>query len=489
MKRKITKLFAAPLFLSAAMISACTEDPIERSTTLEGANTYVGFAIKYDNAQLAGSNIRTRYSNDDYNSIGTYEGRDLISTIDLYLSSPDGTFLQSQRFVAATDLTYTYADNGLQVIKAKNPIKTTAGDKIATVIINSPRPLMATQPTDDQTFAISTSLPFSSLGAFVENEGERILQTVLTGRSDVTTIAEGVGEDDVQAGANTISVEVSRLVSRVVVSKTAGMESTSKLGGTFSNTTYAVGQGALVAYIHPQIEGTEYKTWGYDYVPDGNYLSTSTQYYCYEDLLAPVAVPDNLNTDVDKMANLANYEGKLLLENTHFAGADPSISKYKKGNTAYVLISTVFTPDASMIKDGGTLTDGTFYVGDTDGDIYSSIEAATNATTGSYNQHVMTYTGGKMLYFVWINPDNITKPMNSPVLRNNIYQINISAIHKLGVNWNPLNPDVNNPDPRPAGDEPASPIVPTDPLSLDDTYMTVDIEVQNWTVHSYDLEL
>jgi hypothetical protein len=94
-----------------------------------------------------------------------------------------------------------------------------------------------------------------------------------------------------------------------------------------------------------------------------------------------------------------------------------------------------------------------------------------------------------MLYFVWLNPDNIEKPLNSPTMRNNIYQINISAIHKLGVNWNPLNPDVSNPNPKPAGDEPASPIVPTDPLSLDDTYMSVDIEVQNWEVHSYDVVL
>jgi hypothetical protein len=305
----------------------------------------------------------------------------------------------------------------------------------------------------------------------------------------VTTIVEGVSEDEVQAGENVISLEVSRLVSRVVVSKTADMEANSKLDGVFSGTSYAVGQGALAAYIHPQIEGTEYKTWGYDYLPDENYLATSTQYFCYEDLLSPIAVPDNLNTTQDPMANLDNFEGKLLLENTHLAGADASTSKYRKGNTAYVLVSTTFTPNPTMIKDGGTLTDVTFYVGDTDGKIYSSIAAATDATTGSYNQHVMTYTGGKMLYFVWLNPDNITKPMNSPVMRNNIYQINISAIHKLGVNWNPLNPDVNNPDPKPAGNEPESPIVPTDPLSLDDTYMTVDIEVKNWIVHSYDLEL
>jgi hypothetical protein len=488
MKKRVTKLFVAPLLVVVAMVSACKDHTTDEPKVPAG-ETFIGFAIRYDDAKLEGT-TQTRYSEDDYNKVGSsYEGRDLISTIDLYLSAPDGTFLQSKRFVASTDLTYAYDSEGLQVIKTKDPFKTTPGEKVATIVINSPLPIMATQPTADQTFAISTSLPFTSIGAFVDNEGERILQTILTGQSAVTNIVEGVDELQVQAGQNIITAEVSRVISRVVVSKTAGMETASKLDGTFSNTTYAVGQGAIATYIFPQISGTEYKSWGYDYIPDGNYLLTSSQYYCYEDLLTPIAVPDNLNTASDKMANLTNYEGKLLLENTHLTGPDSSTSKYKKGNTAYVLITTTFTPNASMIKDGGTLTDGTFYVGSTDGQLYSSIAAATSATTGSYNQEVCTYTGGKMLYFVWLNPDNITKPMNSPVMRNNIYQVNITAIHKLGVNWNPLNPDVNNPNPKPSGDEPENPIVPTDPLSLDDTYMTVDIEVQNWTVHSYDIEL
>ncbi|MDR0907575.1 MAG: Mfa1 family fimbria major subunit [Rikenellaceae bacterium] len=475
--------------LLATLLSACSKEPTQQTPLVEGASTYVGFAIKYDNALLAGGHPVTRSADDDYNSIGTYEGRDLISTIDLYLSSPDGTFLQSQRFEAETDLTYTYDAAGLQLIKAKSPIKTTPGNKIATVIINSARPLMATQPDDDQTITVSTSLPFTSIGAFVDNDGERILKTSFSGKSAETAIAEGVTVEGVQAGANIITLDVTRLISRVIVTKTADMESTTTLDGTFSDISYAIGQCALTTYVFPQTDDTEYKSWGYDFVPDGNYLAEATKYYHYDDLLTPIAVPNNLNTTADNMANLVNYEGKLLLENTHLAGSDASSSKYKKGNTTYILVSTVFTPNPSMIKDGGALTDGTFYVGDTDGQLYSSIAAAQDVSTGSYNQQVRTYTGGKVLYYVWLNPDNVAHTMNSPVVRNNIYQINIAGIHKLGVNWNPLNPSVNNPDPKPEGNEPPSPIVPTDPLSLDDTYMSVDIEVKNWTVHSYDVTL
>jgi hypothetical protein len=163
---------------------------------------------------------------------------------------------------------------------------------------------------------------------------------------------------------------------------------------------------------------------------------------------------------------------------------------YRKGNTAYVLIRATYTPNPTAIADGGTLTDGTFYVGGTDGKIYSTAAAATDVTKGgTAYQDVATYTNGKVLYYVWLNPDDIQKPINSPVLRNNIYHININSFKKLGVNWNPLTPDITNPDPQPDGNEPDNPVIPTDPISVTDTYMSVNVEVLNWSTHSYDVDL
>jgi hypothetical protein len=136
--------------------------------------------------------------------------------------------------------------------------------------------------------------------------------------------------------------------------------------------------------------------------------------------------------------------------------------------------------------------DGTFYYGFIDNVIYANladaVAAAATPTVG--NQPVQTYTGGKMLYYAWLNPDNASDPTqwtNSPVVRNNIYHINIRSFNELGTNWNPLvPPGVTNPDPEPPGPEPETPIDPTDPIGKNQTYMSVQVEIIPWNMHSYD---
>ena len=109
---------------------------------------------------------------------------------------------------------------------------------------------------------------------------------------------------------------------------------------------------------------------------------------------------------------------------------------------------------------------------------------------GVAGQTAQKYVGRKVMYFVWINPDDLAKAVNSPVIRNNIYHVQIKGISKIGANWNPLvpvenpshpkitdpndptnpvNDNPNNPDPRPKDNpyEPKDPPVdPKDPISL-----------------------
>lgn len=112
------------------------------------------------------------------------------------------------------------------------------------------------------------------------------------------------------------------------------------------------------------------------------------------------------------------------------------------------------------------------------------------------NQRVALYENGKVLYYAWLNPDDISAPLNSPVVRNNIYHVNITGFSRIGYNWNPLYPEdpdttnPQNPDPKPSNpDEPDAPVDPTDPLTPEQTYMTVEVNVLNWLVHSYDVQL
>jgi hypothetical protein len=479
--------------LAGGLASACTDTdgPAEEKALPTGASTYVAFSIQH-NGQL-GNSPRTRVDESDYNDQGTYEGDhdEWLNTIDLYLTTPDGTFLESRRFTA-DDLTTAVDAAGNQFIKPRQALQTTAGDKVATIVVNSPMPLMADAPADDYRFTTNASLPMASIAGYVYEAAydRTLLLVVATGKSEVVTIEEGVSADEVAAGKNSIDITISRVASKVLVTKSADMENNTQLGGTFKDITYSVAQGALSVYLLPQDDGVTYTTWGSEYVPTGTYLATSGQYYCYDDLHTPSKVETDLRTVADMNANIAQYQAKLLLENVHTEGSDATTTGYRKGNTTYVLVRTTFVPDAASIRDGGALAaDGTFYVGGTDGVIYSSIAAATNETIGTKNQPVYTYVGGKMLYYIWPNPDDVKHPMNSPIMRNNIYCINITAINKLGVNWNPLNPGLDNPDPKPDGDEPESPIVPSDPLSLEDTYMSFDIATLPWRVHSTDIEL
>jgi hypothetical protein len=469
--------FAIGIALAALLTTACSVDKTEGDDPQKGT-TFVSFSIKFPTSE-------TRALPDDYNRVGTYEGSEIVYTVDLYLESPDGTLLYAHRFVPQ-DMTYVYDDNGMQVMKPNAPFKTTAGDKKAIVVINCPHPLLDVAPDDNYMYQLSSSLPLSGLADFEEYEGVVRHRVVMSGKSAVTTIEDGVDVAGVQSGQNTIALNVSRIASKVIVTLAPDWEAnTAATEGTLSNIQWAVGQGTNSVYLFPQDADGTYKTWGFDYIPSSTYYSQAATYYTYSGLHDLVNVPLKDMPDDQLYAG-----GQFLLENTHTYGADASTTTYRKGNTAYVMVSVTYTPKPEAIEDGGTLAaDGTFYVGATDGNIYSSLAAATDPRVGTAYQKVMTYAAGKALYFAWLNPDNIAKPMNSPVIRNHIYHVNINSFKRLGQNWNPLNPDINNPNPKPSGDEPDSPILPTDPLSLDDTYMSVDIGVLDWTVHSYDIDL
>ncbi len=135
-----------------------------------------------------------------------------------------------------------------------------------------------------------------------------------------------------------------------------------------------------------------------------------------------------------------------------------------------------------------------FFVG-ANGKFYTTAANAIDPAKGGVTgQSVAKYVKGKVLYYAWVNPDAVPAWYNSPVIRNNVYHIHITGFKNLGTNWNPLypeNPDTtnpSNPDPKPSVPgvtEPENPIVPTDPLTTSETWMSVDVKVLPWKLHSY----
>ena len=182
-------------------------------------------------------------------------------------------------------------------------------------------------------------------------------------------------------------------------------------------------------------------------------------------------------TTVEELAEAdlnGELAGQYLLPTLHKFNTDETQTGYRKGNTPYVLVRARITPkkyiDANgQVSDAALADDADLYYGLETGYFYLNKDHVTDASHhGRANQNAYKYTKRVALYFAWLNPDNVSKPLNSPVVRNNIYHLHIASISQLGSNWNPLVPkDKDNPDPFPNDNpnEPTTPrVFPHDPL-------------------------
>ena len=418
---------------------------------------------------------------------------------------------------------------------------------------------------------------------------------VMTGNTAGTgTIADNVKEAETlrtSSPLNRINLEVQRTTARVLLTSKAasytilgddpaiaGVSTTDPIA-TISNLKYVVAQGESSFFFTQQASAdptnyafkTPNSTWVPTNAPVGStttpptpdpldYNQNAGDKYDYSGLwkkydgttftggldVSTWAAYSAAVTSTDvagKVANATGLHGEFILPNTHKFDANPNVSEYKKGNTAYILVRAKLTPTSIVTKSGGTRSvvaystwDPTgnkdFYLGD-DGFFYDTAENAADDAitghTGSATQKVKKFIQGKVIYTVWINPDEVlnSKWVNSPVIRNNIYHVNIGTITQIGENWNPLVPNKphginigpisptnpldprnpNNPDdqifiptnpgnpisptnpPVVPPNTPINPVKPEDPLSFKDTYMSVGVSILPWQVHSVEVNL
>ena len=398
--------------------------------------------------------------------------------------------------------------------------------------------------------------------AKVDNDKDVIL---MTGPAETPSIQDNVSAAEAVSGVkNRADLTVQRAVARVLVSTTAtsfDIEGINPTTGAaepgavkVSDLTYVVGQGENKFYFLQKpnggADGAAFTTPAFAQVPSGaDYWTTDYQtsyntvgaHYDYSGLwkntagttakVKGITVPTRAafdNTAATELGNVtadlnAALKGEFVLPTLHKFNTDRAQSGYRKGNTAYILVRGYLTPKYYVAADGTVTENATtplaanadVYVG-ANGVFYADKDCVQNpAKKGVAGQTAQLYKGRKVMYFVWINPDDINgKPVNSPVIRNNIYHVQIKGIAKIGANWNPLvpNPDVpttpgqpvdpndphnpinnnpNNPDPRPDNPlEPKTPPVdPTDPISSKETWMSVNVNILPWAVHSYEVEL
>ena len=306
----------------------------------------------------------------------------------------------------------------------------------------------------------------------------------------------------------------------------------------------------------------------YDYAPLWQKPASSTN------LLMGHPVPTQASLDLsagdDKAKAIGELmEGNFVLPTTHnynAAAPDGTQNGYYKGNTAYILIRTKFVPekinmdlDPTVAATGNTRpnrpatvqpaktwasitnpadrpeilvrgANGMFY-----NTVFASQDPIYNGVTGQTVEIFQAIKNGtgevqgyKMLYFAWVNPDNVgtSKWYNSPVYRNNIYHVQLDGVTGTGTSWNPLvpatgggtgvpsndpnhpnNPDTFTPIPQvnvptvPGGQTPVTPVTPVtptptptpvqpqNPLTPNKTFMAVKTTVLPWQVHGYKFNL
>lgn len=444
-----------------------------------------------------------------------------------------------------------------------------------------------------------------------------------TGAAGVNII-DNVSEADAVAGVhNLVPITVKRVVARVAVTAdqasfqltgddpyTPTVETGAALG-TVKDFTYVAAQGERKLNFTQKkdaaptaVEGTHTYNWNspahsfvstdnygvagqsnaadalanYDYAPLWYKETAGTDGLYGHPVPTKNAITAIVNPHSPSAANAETIgklmEGDFLLPTTHkYNAAAPTnpAAGYYKGNTAYVLIRTVFTPEKLMmdldptVPAAGTarpnhpsaIETPTTWAGITpanrpkqlvrgaNGKFYSTVFASQDpmyqGVTGQaieIFQAVVNATnevqGYKMLYFAWVNPDNVYatgahagKWYNSAVYRNNIYHVQLTGVTGTGLPWNPLVPAVpgtpghdsddpnhpNNPDPKPVtptvtiptapGPQTPStpvtppvtppntptPVTPSTPLTPNKTFMAVKTTVLPWQVHAYKFPL
>ena len=512
------------LTIGLVALTSCKKDKQEPKN--EGT-TYVSVAINLQSSLRAGD------SSDDkeFNYKGTWNGKDAIETIAVYVVG-DGSVSYGQYTRADFDITKATDDANI-TIKPNKAILTKPGTKKVYALINAPEEitklLEKSMPTHfNEAYAKAVENMTTAQVARANAAKEDLIMMSNAAECEIN-IEDGVPQEEAKQGPkNLAKVDVKRVVARVILTTTQPSYDIKLQDGTvlgkIENITYAVAQGEKAFYISQQKDKAgSIITPGYKFLPAVNPADKSklTNYaeqektYDYSDLHATVTTPraaivaDNLTAALE-IGKKSLESSAFIFEASHkFGEAGQTIANYsgdfRRGNTPYVLVRTKFTPNLDLFYNDYQKRlfqkaghDGTFYRGE-DGLFYVNISTKDKPSKVQERnvpkQKYTKFEAGKVLYHVFVNPDDVLKTLDAPAYRNNIYHISVTGFKTLGLNWNPLypedpdTPDQKNPDPKPKDDPNTPPYVPGDFNTPKETYLAVEVNVIPWNVHSYAIEL
>lgn len=519
------KMMAGMMLAALGLFASCSKAGKEVQDPNQEGSTYVGITLSMGTNDL-------RAEDDNYNSKGTWNGKDEIKTIDVYVVDATSGVV-STGFYNKNNFTIEQADGAPSIkITPKTAIRTTPGTKRVYALVNaSAEVTQALANADAAVFENTYNKVAQGFAIATLAKHENGKDVIMASNAKICTVdvEKGVTEAealDAAAPRNRAKVEMKRVVARVLVTTTQATyevmysDGVTKMG-TVKDISYAGAQGEKKFFIGQQLttDGKIY-TPAYAYIPtrpEDIWGAEGKDSYDYSDLKEHtftnnprMAKAINAPLSVEQIGEESLMKSLFMYEASHKYQSDPSntdpdFSKYdggfRRGNTPYVLVRARFVPDAGAFADGTTdYQEGQdFYLG-ANNKFYSKLAHVTDPAKGGVaGQKFRHYVEGKVLYYAFVNPDRPLNTLDAPVFRNNIYHINIKGFKTIGTNWNPLFPEdpdnpnpsgPENPDPKPNDDpDNPNPFNPEDPNTPKETWMSVEMSVLAWTVHSYDIEL
>ncbi|KGN99577.1 hypothetical protein HR11_04900 [Porphyromonas macacae] len=515
---KLNRLLLGGAIALGLMTSCNKETPNQNEQ--EKGTTHMSVSLKMP----ADATSAFRSESQDHNGIGFWEGKDAKLKVTLYMVSDGNGQVETQELDAATAATST--QDGKYKFKA---FKTTPGNKTIYVVINNGgaiKTALDSKIFDATAFKKAYQEAYIYAKAnqnnggidndFAKVEGDKDI-ILMSGKPVTKAIEDKVTKEQADSGSkNHVNLIARRTVARVITTQDKNIINAIKDQngtniGTLEDIKWTVAQYEKTTYLSPQLTDGEdatdvkkVKSPNYDYVPNNDYREKAAEHYAYD--LLPFdkmlsAESFERTSNLENVKNIVAKKMQFITETTHKYGeskGDKEGTGYRKGNTPYALIEGVLNlKQDAMAKDENFVKGQDVYFGTRDRKFYMDLDKARKAN-GSLKSpgekekdNVITYKNGKVYYIAWLNPDdtNHTKWTNSPVLRNNIYHINIKSFKMIGHSGNPFDPtpeDPKKPTP-PDPDDPKTPD-PDDPIFDTETYMSAEITVLNWGVHSYDID-
>lgn len=515
------KMMAGMMLAALGLFASCSKtEKVVVDPNQEGS-TYVGITLNMGTNDLRGED-------DNFNKKGTWNGKDEIKTIDVYVVDVASGVVSTGAY-SKSNFTITQTDGGNSIsIVPTTAIRTTAGQKKVYAVINASAEVsQALSQANAANFenAYNDVAQEFAIASLAMNDGTKDVIMASNAKECSLMVLDGVTEAEAKAGTkNRAKVEMKRVVARVLVTisedtyEVKYSDGVTKMG-VVKNISYAGAQGEKKFFIGQQVDGAQIKTPAFGYVPAGaqDMWGVGKTHYDYSDLKAHTFTSNprmatkitGPSIDAKKIGEESLKHSLFMFEASHKYQSNPANTDvntydgdFRRGNTPYVLVRALFVPDAGAFADGtgSTYAEGTtFYLG-ANNKFYSTKANVTDPTKGGVvGQKFRTYVNGKVLYYAFVNPDRVPNTLDAPVFRNNIYRINITGFKTIGTNWNPLYPEdpdnpnpggPENPDPKPNDDpDNPNPFNPEDPNTPKETWMSVEMSVLAWTVHSYDIEL